>query len=267
MTAGDATAETPCSATRQAREVLERLARAGIVGHLADVVPSSRADVVACLRECRPAKLDLGTPAFALEDSLAWMPSKVVVAVGDYAHDYRTAQGVVEYRRFVEVLRGERRVATGGNVAKDPYLRGAPFSQGFALLDATPPHLGLRDVFGEGSVRTARLWAGTRESYTAPHVDLFDNLAIQLLGRKVFNLWHVSDAPLSSCTSATRTGNFWTVPRSDLPRPRVVVSLDPGQGLVIPAGWIHEVYATSTVVMVSFFATRVQPASLRSAMI
>ncbi|MCB9718536.1 MAG: cupin-like domain-containing protein [Myxococcales bacterium] len=198
---------------------------------------------------------------FDLEDTIDLVPERVPVATGDYQRTYDTPLEHVSYRDYLRFLTGDQeQPCASPSSGLPPYLRAARFAGGFELLQRTPPELGLSERFGPRACEQPLLWAGPQQAASVAHVDIFDNFAIGLRGTKVFRLWHASDLAVEEYRPGDPRGRFWTC-HGPLPPPRATVELSPDVGLVLPAGWIHEVRARGTTVMINFFNTRCEPRS------
>lgn len=225
-----------------------------------DVV-NSQAQLEDALSRSTPVvvRLDLADH-FDLQRTAELVPEQVPVATGDYEHSYDTSLELMRYRDYLQLLaRAETEDGPPPEQAP-PYLRAARFGGGFDLLARTPRRLGLSELFGAEVCEQPLLWAGLQRSASVAHVDIFDNLAIGLRGTKVFRLWHASDLGLDDYRPGCPRGRFWTC-HGQLPPPHATVELRPNTGLVLPAGWIHEVRATGVTVMVNFFSTGCEPRS------
>jgi hypothetical protein len=135
----------------------------------------------------------------------------------------------------------------------------------FDLLKALPQlqaDLNYSDIFTPRVTRSVRAWIGPAKAATGLHYDHLDNMVVQLVGRKRFHLvrpgvveqlglvsskydaWAVlaktGVAELMNTVSAQHiaAGNF------------VVIDLEPGDVLHLPATWWHEV--TNLSASVSF---------------
>lgn len=222
----------------------------------------SSAEVDHALARSLPVRVRLGLARdFELHSTIEQVPERVPVATGDYRSTYDTTLEHVSYRDYLRFLSGDHELPWASQPGGlPPYLRAARFDGGFDLLRRTPPELGLAERFGPATCEQPLLWAGLPQAASVAHVDIFDNFAIGLQGTKIFRLWHASDLPREDYRPGDPRGRFWTCD-GPLPPARATVELAPDVGLVLPAGWIHEVGARGTTVMVNFFATRCEPRS------
>lgn len=150
---------------------------------------------------------------------------------------------------YVKAIRGESPAA---------YSIGVPLAQE-AWDYFVPPFLD-RDAF-----ETPQLWMGAakgEEPVTALHRDCLTGFLCHLYGRKKFLLYSPDQAELvypvkrfngyQRCRVAPSAPDLQRFPRFAEARPIEVV-LEPGDVLVNPVGWFHEVYALDPVISVSFF--------------
>lgn len=162
------------------------------------------------------------------------------------------------HRRRITMAEYARKVTSAG-VSNDAYLvsNNRAFElPGLAplLQDLTPPP----DVF-ESPVRPgdASLWFGPAGTVTPLHHDTTSILICQIHGRKRFDLV----SPLSSRLVLGARGFFAGIRAPDLTdtedgAPVMRVVLSPGEALLIPAGWWHEVTALDACIHVSLLSFR-----------
>lgn len=150
---------------------------------------------------------------------------------------------------YVKAIRGESPAA---------YSIGVPLSQ--QCWDYFVPPFFDREAF-----ETPQLWMGAakgEEPVTALHRDCLTGFLCHLYGRKKFLLYSPDQAELvypvkrfngyQRCRVAPTAPNLERYPLFAQARPIEVV-LEPGDVLINPVGWFHEVYALDPVISVSFF--------------
>lgn len=162
------------------------------------------------------------------------------------------------HRRKATLAEYVQRVRTAGS-SNDVYLvsnnRAFERPELAPLLDdLTPP----ADVF-EVPVRPgqASLWFGPGGTVTPLHHDTTTILVCQIYGRKRFDLV----SPLSSRLVTGARGFFADVRAADLAdgeagSPLLTTVLSPGEALLLPPGWWHEVTALETSIHVSLLSFR-----------
>lgn len=127
--------------------------------------------------------------------------------------------------------------------------------------------------FDRDAFETPQLWMGAaagEEPVTRLHRDCLTGFLCHLYGRKKFLLYSPDQAELvypvkrfngyQPCRVAPTAPNFERYPRFAEAR-GVEVVLEPGDVLVNPVGWFHEVYALDPVISVSFFKSAKDAAS------
>lgn len=115
-----------------------------------------------------------------------------------------------------------------------------------------------------GLCSSAKFWVGPSGASTPLHRDWADNFLTQLIGTKQLALFSPSDATvlspraihpfLDSCNWVDSFDPNDPIVRECNP---VFLTLHPGEMLFLPAGWFHEVRATSFSFSVNFFITRI----------
>lgn len=119
--------------------------------------------------------------------------------------------------------------------------------------------------FDSEAYNTPQLWMGAaagEEPVTALHRDCLTGVLCHLYGRKKFLLFSPDQAELvypfkrfnahQPCRVAPSAPNLERYPLFAKARPIETV-LEPGDVLINPVGWFHEVYALGPVISVSFF--------------
>lgn len=127
--------------------------------------------------------------------------------------------------------------------------------------------------FGREAFETPQLWMGAaagEEPVTRLHRDCLTGFLCHLYGRKKFLLYSPDQAALvypvkrfngyQPCRVAPSAPDFARYPLFANARP-VEVVLEPGDVLINPVGWFHEVYALDPVISVSFFKSAKDAAS------
>lgn len=144
-------------------------------------------------------------------------------------------------RRYLESLQ-----EGGGRESQPLYLKE------FDLLDVMPRlRLDLlhSEIFPPRSIRSLQSWIGPAGARTGLHHDYLDNLAVQVVGRKRFHL--VRPGTVERLGAVATKYDSWArlsrvgalelagpdAPQGDF----LVVDLEPGDVLYIPARWWHEV--------------------------
>lgn len=166
-------------------------------------------------------------------------------------------------REFVE---GRLLAAPSANVGTAYLAQHDLFSQIPALRDAIKiPEI----CEAAASLKTVNMWMGTGGTITRAHYDSYDNVFVQLVGRKYVRLLARDQEEFlyvdqgGGLASQAAQGNMSAVPdleQVDLERFPLMakaafseVLLEPGDALFIPAGMWHHVRSLSVSVSVSFW--------------
>lgn len=142
------------------------------------------------------------------------------------------------------------------------YLKEFDLLKTFKQLEAD---LRPSELFPRGSVHDRQAWIGPAGACTGLHHDFFDNLAVQILGRKRFYLLPPGSVERLNAVSAKHDN--WSRLASqgveelfdnrELTGLAWVVDLEPGDILYVPARWWHEVVNhTSSILLSGFFGPR-----------
>jgi hypothetical protein len=128
--------------------------------------------------------------------------------------------------------------------------------------------------FDREAFNTPQLWMGSaagQEPVTELHRDCLTGMLCHLYGRKKFLLYSPDQAELvypfkrfnahQPCRVAPSAPNLERYPLFAKARPMETI-LEPGDVLINPVGWFHEVYALGPVISVSFFLKGSKEATL-----
>ena len=112
-------------------------------------------------------------------------------------------------------------------------------------------------------VRKPNAWLGSRNAFTQLHQDVLHNFVLQLHGRKKFTLFAPADAPFLARETLEARPNYSQIPstaRVDAAKfpafaqaTPFVVELGPGDVLVLPAYWWHEVLTLESTLMLNYW--------------
>lgn len=144
-------------------------------------------------------------------------------------------------RAYLESLEGD-------NDAGGPSL----YLKEFDLLKTIPgltQDLGHTGLFPKGALRSQRSWIGPAAARTGLHYDYLNNVAVQIVGKKRFNL--VRPGTVERVGAVARKYDAWATlsqlgaeelfTRVGTPGDFFTVNVEAGDVLHIPAGWWHEV--------------------------
>jgi hypothetical protein len=148
---------------------------------------------------------------------------------------------------------------------------GVPGGAVKALELRRPPYYKVSDL------RAPRMWLGPKGCITPLHKDGSDNFSLQIFGSKKWFLFPVKDYPfLYLSEPEPRTLPGFACSEVDLSNPDyerfplfrraipVVVEIDAGETLYLPAGWAHYAETLSTALTINYWVDnrRRLPASL-----
>jgi hypothetical protein len=242
------------SSLAESRRALARLCERRPAFDDREVSLAARSDEIErALIASRPVLVATGEFAdITLPSTSSWLAREVVVSTGEYGRGGERELAVtIAYDTFVRFLEGRVRFFVRGRTSESPpYVRAAPCTA--PILERAGPETGLARLFGPEHCRRPTLWAGARGSRTPPHLDMLDNLAVVIVGTKTVSLWPPSAVDPTAIEPGSDRGSFWLCQSLARPAP-IRVQLAPGIGLVLPAGWVHEVHTTSSCVMVNYF--------------
>jgi Cupin-like domain len=118
------------------------------------------------------------------------------------------------------------------------------------------------------SLRAPLMFSATTAWLSAAHRHPNEVLNVQMAGRKLWNLYSPDQTPLlyvrpptashQMCQIETNATDLTMFPLFRLARP-ISVTLQPGDALLLPTGWYHEVIALEPSVSCAFILDRLQP--------
>ena len=238
------------SPPRQSVELLaaaEATARASkpltSVERIANPTPN---EVLAAIREGRPI---VATGAIEHWEASSWSLDDWTEKLRDVPLRVKSTTETDTILDYVQAIRGES---------------SANYSVGVSLPQECWNHF-VPPFFAREAFNTPQLWmvaAAGQEAVTALHRDCLTGVLCHLYGRKKFLLYSPDQAELvypfkrfnahQPCRVAPSAPDLERYPLFAKARP-IELILEPGDVLINPVGWFHEVYALGPVISVSFF--------------
>jgi hypothetical protein len=235
------------------RQFVERLAQAEAKARASKPVTSverianpSEAVILEAIREGRPI---VATGAIDHWEARSWSLADWTEKLRDVPLRVKSTMEFDTVVDYVKAIRGESSAL---------YSIGVPLSQ--QCWDYFVPPFLNREAF-----ETPQLWMGAaagEEPVTALHRDCLTGFLCHLYGRKKFLLYSPDQAEFvypskrfngyQPCRVAPSAPDLERYPLFTKARPLETV-LEPGDVLINPVGWFHEVYALDPVISVSFF--------------
>ncbi|HXH37712.1 MAG TPA: cupin-like domain-containing protein [Thermoanaerobaculia bacterium] len=235
------------------RQSVERLAEAEATARASKPVTSVERvtnptgnDVLEAIREGRPI---VATGAIEQWEARSWSLADWTEKLRGVPLRVRSTTEFDTILDYVKAIRGES---------------SANYSVGVSLPQECG-HYFVPPFFNSEAFNTPQLWMGAaagQEPVTALHRDCLTGVLCHLYGRKKFLLYSPDQAELvypfkrfnahQPCRVAPSAPDLERYPLFAKARPIETV-LEPGDVLINPVGWFHEVYALGPVISVSFF--------------
>lgn len=235
------------------RQTVERLAEAEAKASASKPITSverianpTADEVLEAIREGRPI---IATGAIDQWEARNWSLTDWTEQLRDVPLRVRSTTEIDTIRDYVQAIRGES---------------SANYSVGVSLPQECWDHF-VPPFFEREAFNAPQLWMGAaagQEPVTALHRDCLTGVLCHLYGRKKFLLYSPDQAELvypykrfnahQPCRVAPSAPDLERYPLFAQAR-GIEVILEPGDVLVNPVGWFHEVYALGPVISVSFF--------------
>ena len=217
----------------------------------------SQMDILDAIEDSAPL---IATGVAPDADGGDWTLERLCDRFGDSVVTIRSATERITMRAFVEELRRvQADWAGGGATDASTYTNGSPLPA--EMWDAFGPL-----YFDKEDFVPPQLWFGatpTNRPATNLHRDTMTGFLHQVIGRKRLDLYSADQAPLvypmkaynsyQRCWFDPNAPDFDAFPAAKAATP-ISIELAPGELLIQPAGWFHQVFALESPTMsVSYF--------------
>ena len=229
--------------------------------HLSDIEylhQPSQMEILEVMEESRPVVITGLEPSPPCKD---WNLDRLVEAYGDAIVRVRSATQKQNMREFVQELKDF--IANPTDEMIEGFVK--PYTEGSTLPEEMWPDFGPL-FFDREDFIPPQLWLGAVPTHiptSSLHRDPLTGFLLQVIGRKRLDLYSADQAEIlyphkaynnyQPCWFKPDDPNYEIFPKAEKAK-CITVTLNPGELIIQPAGWFHQVYALDSPNMsVSYF--------------